>query len=259
MMSPELKRRVLTGVIGGSGLLALILWGGWVGTFLFASSVSLGMAYELSEMTLHLPDKVEKRSVFLAMIWLIHWVNVWTRAEFVLLIVFFLTLFAYFLLTASRHREEELGSHLRELMAVCFGLIYTGFIPLYFSRIYEAPHGTQWVLMSLLIVFAGDTGAYFVGMKYGKNKLYPQISPKKTQEGAVGGVLSGFFVSVGMKLLFLKSLPWAGVLIIPWIVGPVAQIGDLCESFLKRAFKTKDSGSLLPGHGGLLDRFDGVV
>jgi phosphatidate cytidylyltransferase len=140
-----------------------------------------------------------------------------------------------------------------------FGLVYLCFIPLYIPKIYESAHGTEWVVLFLFIVFSGDTGAYFAGMKFGKHKLYPTISPKKTVEGAIGGIASGMLITLFSKLVFFKSLHWSSIVIFPLFVGSVAQVGDLCESFLKRSFDCKDSGSILPGHGGFLDRFDGVV
>jgi phosphatidate cytidylyltransferase len=85
------------------------------------------------------------------------------------------------------------------------------------------------------------------------------ISPKKTVEGALGGFGLSLLISIVFKLTVIKNFGWLGILIIPGIVVIFAQVGDLCESFLKRAFSKKDSGSILPGHGGFLDRFDAVV
>jgi phosphatidate cytidylyltransferase len=115
------------------------------------------------------------------------------------------------------------------------------------------------MLLFLITVWAGDTGAYSLGSRYGKRKLYPVISPKKTVEGAIGGIGSGFVIALIYKLLLFRSLSWGGAIFIPVLIGAVSQVGDLCESFFKRAFDRKDSGSILPGHGGFLDRFDGVV
>lgn len=256
----ELHRRILTGVIGGFALLGLLIFGGWIGIFVFTTGLTMGMIYEFSEITFSMPDKVEKRNILFLMVWFIELINLIARhIEFPLLIFSFLFLFTYYLLTARRYTDAQLSLHIRELMYSLFGLVYLCFIPLYFSRIYETAHGVEWIVLFFLIVFAGDTGAYFAGMKFGEHKLYPSISPKKTVEGAIGGIISGVVITLFAKLVFFKSLHWSSILLFPLFVGPVAQIGDLCESFLKRSFDRKDSGSILPGHGGFLDRFDGVV
>jgi phosphatidate cytidylyltransferase len=114
-------------------------------------------------------------------------------------------------------------------------------------------------MLFFCIVWADDVVAYFVGKRFGRHKLYPLISPKKSLEGAEGGLIGGVVITVLYKLLIFNDLHWLGVVVIPLLVGVAAQVGDLCESFLKRAYGKKDSGSILPGHGGFLDRFDGVV
>jgi len=186
--------------------------------------------------------------------------NFWMpRSEYELLMIVFLGLFGYFLVTAERHAGDAFALHFKELLFSIFGLLYLGFLPLYLPLIRDSSGGIHWVMIFLLINWSGDIGAYFVGKKYGRNKLYPVISPKKTWEGSGGGLLSSVVVTILYKLIFFPQLSLVSAILVPLLVGPVAQIGDLCESFLKRAFHRKDSGTLLPGHGGMLDRFDGVV
>jgi phosphatidate cytidylyltransferase len=210
-------------------------------------------------------DRTDKRYAMLCLTWLVAIGNfISPRSEFELFTFCFLGLFSYYLYTASQHHSElpessDFFTHLKELMHSIFGLTYLVFIPLYITKIQGSPYGTQWTLLFLLIVWCGDSGAYFAGMKYGKTKLYSQISPKKTREGSYGGLLAGVLIALVFKILFFRAMPWAAVVIVPLVVGVFAQIGDLCESFLKRAYGKKDSGSILPGHGGFLDRFDGVV
>lgn len=110
-----------------------------------------------------------------------------------------------------------------------------------------------------VIVFAGDTGAYFAGRFFGRNKLYELISPKKTREGAVGGLLASIGAGAVVQHWLLPHLGTAEALVLAAICGAIGQVGDLAESLFKRATGTKDSGNLLPGHGGLLDRVDGVL
>lgn len=260
-LSSELSKRVATGVVGAIFLLVLIVFGGRVGVALLGVALSLGMLYEFVEMAFTLPDKAEKRMVLLGVTWLVAFVNFWIpRAEYELLLITFTGLFTYFLVTAERHKVSPfLTGHFQELMYAIFGLLYLSFLPLFLPLIHDSAFGMHWTIVFLLVVWAGDSGAYFAGKKYGKKKLYPLISPKKTIEGSIGGLLSGLVIILIYKLAFFRSMSWAAVVAVPVFVGVLSQIGDLCESFLKRAFDKKDSGAILPGHGGFLDRFDGVV
>jgi phosphatidate cytidylyltransferase len=107
------------------------------------------------------------------------------------------------------------------------------------------------------ILWANDTGAYFVGRSIGKNKLFERISPKKTWEGSIGGGLTGLAVGYLNSLIFPELGVWTWM-IVALIVVVFGSLGDLVESLFKRSLNIKDSGKLLPGHGGVLDRFDGI-
>ena len=116
-----------------------------------------------------------------------------------------------------------------------------------------------WVFFLLLVVFGGDTAAYYVGKRFGRHKLSPNISPGKSVEGAYGGLLGSVLAGVLFELFWPLgcSLNMATGLAVTMAV--FAQFGDLFESMLKRSAGRKDSGSLLPGHGGVLDRIDGLL
>jgi phosphatidate cytidylyltransferase len=109
------------------------------------------------------------------------------------------------------------------------------------------------------VVWFGDTGAYYIGRALGKNPLAPLISPKKTIEGALGGLLGNVLAAVLGKQILLPDAPLLQLLVLALLLGVVSQIGDLSESALKRGAGVKDSSNLLPGHGGMLDRIDGVL
>lgn len=256
----ELQKRVLTGAVGAAAMMVLLVWGGWVGICLLASILSFAMIFEFSQMAFTSADAVAKRYAMLFLTWLVCITNALApHNEFELLIFCFLFLFAYFLFAADKREGEAFTSHFKELEYSIFGLLYLVFLPLFLTRIYGGANGRHWAIVFLLMVWAGDVAAYFVGIKYGKQKLYPHISPKKSREGAYGGLAGSLIVSILYKLIFFRAMPWGAVIFVPLVVGAVAQVGDLCESFMKRVYGKKDSSSLLPGHGGFLDRFDGVV
>lgn len=114
-------------------------------------------------------------------------------------------------------------------------------------------------LTAFLLIWVTDTFAYYTGKSIGRRKLAPLISPKKTWEGAIGGALGAVVLAAVLKLTVLAFLAWPHVIALAVIGGVVGQIGDLAESRFKRSVGAKDSGTLLPGHGGLLDRFDAMI
>ncbi len=139
------------------------------------------------------------------------------------------------------------------------GVVY---IPLFLSFLALIRNGTDglvWIAFLLGLIFAGDTSAYYFGSYLGRHKLAPAISPGKTIEGAIGGLLANLVVGVLFKLFVFPALPWVAIIIFSLIIGTGGQIGDLFESELKRASGVKDSGGLLPGHGGFLDRIDALL
>ncbi len=167
----------------------------------------------------------------------------------------------FFLWVAYYEREKVFGfsGFGAGLMA---GLIIPGgMAALVLLRV--APYGRFTVLLPIIIAYAGDAGALFAGMLFGKHKLAPRTSPKKTIEGAVGGLI----VSVGLTLLygvlmgygFEISVSFPMLAVTALVTGIVSPIGDLAFSLIKREFGVKDYGRLLPGHGGALDRFDSTI
>ncbi|TZF91156.1 phosphatidate cytidylyltransferase [Cognatilysobacter lacus] len=124
----------------------------------------------------------------------------------------------------------------------------------------DGPNGHKWLLTSLAAIWAADTGAYFCGRRFGRHKLAPRVSPNKTWEGLVGGVVVGTLVALGFSLFAHvdpRDLPKVALVAAASIL--VSVIGDLFESLLKRHAGKKDSGTLIPGHGGALDRIDAVL
>ncbi|MEA1968502.1 MAG: phosphatidate cytidylyltransferase [Thermodesulfobacteriota bacterium] len=139
------------------------------------------------------------------------------------------------------------------------GVVY---IPLFLSMfvlIRNSENGALWVVWLWLIIGAGDTGAFYCGMNFGKRALAPKVSPKKTVEGAIGGLFAAVLVGIVFSRLFLPEISPCMVVLFAAVAAAAGQIGDLFESALKRAGNIKDSGKILPGHGGILDRIDGLL
>ena len=128
------------------------------------------------------------------------------------------------------------------------------------SIVFDHHHGAQLLLFVLIIIWAADTGAYIVGKKFGKTKLAEKVSPKKTWEGVFGGVaLAAIAATAGIYLLHFKTEQTIAVVGLTVLIVIFSVVGDLTESIFKRLTGTKDSGKILPGHGGILDRIDGVT
>jgi phosphatidate cytidylyltransferase len=141
------------------------------------------------------------------------------------------------------------------------GLIFT-VVPFIFFHalafVTNGPFNFHIPMAFLLMLWANDTGAYLVGRQFGRTKLFERHSPKKTWEGFLGGILIAAIVGYIISIYF-HELPWRNWVSIGVIIGTIGTLGDLVESMFKRSLNIKDSGGLLPGHGGLLDRFDGLL
>ena len=154
-----------------------------------------------------------------------------------------------------------------------YGVIYLAPAILAIVWLRQLPNGLEWVLMTFFITWAADSAAYLVGRMVGGPKLWPQLSPNKTWSGFVGGLFGGVLPAVALVFLLPLSLgvapvrltlntidlSWWGAALVGLLGGLATMGGDLWESFLKRRFGVKDSGDLIPGHGGLLDRVDGLL
>ena len=135
-------------------------------------------------------------------------------------------------------------------------LIAMGLHMLYQLRL---TYGLEYILILALATFGTDTGAYFTGMCFGKHKLNPRLSPKKTIEGSIGGIFLGTVLSAGYGAYIQIEMPIIWLIIMCFILTMTSQIGDLTFSSMKRTFEVKDFSQILPGHGGILDRFDSIL
>ncbi len=145
-----------------------------------------------------------------------------------------------------------------DLSATFFSSIYVGWLMSHIYLLSQTSSGFHFVLLVLAATWSTDTCAYFVGTNFGRHRLAPVLSPKKSVEGAVGGVAGSVIASVLVGYLS-QHMPIINYVVVGLLAGTIGQIGDLAESALKRLAGVKDSGNVIPGHGGILDRFDSLI
>jgi len=139
------------------------------------------------------------------------------------------------------------------------GVVYVGWLLSFLVALRGLDAGRYWVFLTLFIIFASDTTAFFVGRAWGKHRLALRISPGKTWEGAVAGVVGAIIIGLALVKLFDLPLSYGQAILLSLLVSVFGQLGDLVESLFKRNMGIKESGKLLPGHGGILDRIDSII
>ncbi|KPK92195.1 MAG: hypothetical protein AMJ94_05750 [Deltaproteobacteria bacterium SM23_61] len=173
--------------------------------------------------------------------------------------LFTLVLGLLWFLTGALFQPEEFPLRVEKAGRHLLGLLYIALLLAHFVLMRKMDTGRILILFTLVAVYFGDTTAFYIGRAYGKRKLAPRISPGKTVEGGLGAVAGSVAGAVLSKMLFFPQLPVVHALVLGAAVGGIGQMGDLWESLLKRSAQVKDSGALIPGHGGLLDRIDSVL
>ena len=190
--------------------------------------------------------------ISLAIIWSAFFVGPDLSLNFIVLNLLVIALISLFQFKTD---QTVLGTLIKQLQ----GIIYIPVLLSYLVLIRQSSSGMIWLFVLLAVIFAGDTGAYYVGSYWGRHKLSPAVSPGKTIEGSIGGLLANLVIGGVAKFFFLSELPWGLSLLFFLAVGLAGQVGDLFESELKRSSGIKDSGAILPGHGGILDRIDALL
>ena len=141
-----------------------------------------------------------------------------------------------------------------------FGVMYLPFLLSTFVQVRGVEEtGLTWLFLTLVLTWSADSGAYFAGRAFGKNKLFERVSPKKTREGVVGGVVLSTIVAYFFCSTWLPVVPVGSSIVIGIVWAILSVVGDLVESMMKRAFGVKDSGNIMPGHGGVIDRLDSLL
>ena len=250
-----MKQRVITAVIALIIFLPLLYLGGIPFDILVTLMGIVAMS-EFLIMKKKLLVSFEAIVSFLLMLSIllpVFWAGFWTQdtlgGSFYLLA---LVMLVYTVISKNRFSFDDAG-------VLLLGGLYAG---LGFRFMMLARAESLWMMLyALLIVWVTDSGAYLIGRKIGKNKLAPHISPNKTWEGSIGGSLSAVVI-VGAYLYFVQAaFPYSFSTMLLWtlVFSVGGQLGDLIESAFKRHYGVKDSGKILPGHGGILDRFDSLL
>jgi len=169
---------------------------------------------------------------------------------------------ALFLISIAVHtlfRFSDVREAASEAALLFFGIIYVPYLLGYLILLRNHPAGLNWILLMLFMIMSGDSAAYFGGCLFGKHKLYPAVSPNKSIEGALFGLAGSVAGAMVAKLIFFSELSVVNGILAALLIGTLGQVGDLFESLIKRSCGVKDSGRIIPGHGGILDRLDSIL
>ncbi len=255
----NIAARVFVSVIAIPIIIFLCYKGGFY-FFIFASGIALISYYEFWRI-------VKSKGVS---------ANLWLGLIFILLLMLniykpFLDLYTLLIVLIVLASIIELfrdrGSAIHNLGSTFLGIFYIGLLATslidireFYPNIGELYNRGGYLIISLLAaIWICDSAAYFLGIKFGKHKLFLRVSPNKSWEGAVFGFLFAIISMILAKLLILDFLNWQTVIAFGLIIGTIGQIGDLVESLFKRDAGTKDSSGIIPGHGGVFDRFDSLL
>jgi len=156
-------------------------------------------------------------------------------------------------------RVNEASFDVSIVARVIFGMIYIPLLTSHFIMLRKLDSGIQWILLVLIIGIIGDTVALYVGKSLGKRKLIELVSPGKTVEGTIGLIAGATIAACLFGYFLMPGIAIGHFLILGFVGGIIGQLGDLCESAIKRNYGRKDASSLLPGHGGLMDRMDSLI
>jgi len=251
-----LKQRILTALIAAAFFIPIVLIGGLPFTLLVYAMAAIGL-FEILRLKgiklFSIPGLISLFSLFIFLMpngWTVFVYDVTGYSKIDLVLLSILILLSYIVVMKNKFTFDDAA------FAV-LGALYLGIGFFYFIETRMA--GIEYVIFALGLIWTTDSGAYFIGKKFGKKKLWPDISPNKTIEGFVGGIVTAIVFALIFQLISPFSISIVALVVVTIIASIFGQLGDLVESALKRQYSVKDSGSLLPGHGGILDRFDSLL
>ncbi|MEA2083576.1 MAG: phosphatidate cytidylyltransferase [Thermodesulfobacteriota bacterium] len=247
--------RIITGVTAVIGWLSLVCYGSfYLFWFVICALGGIGL-YEYFKMIF-----VDRQAgfrpfgVFIGFIPLLASVYAGPDALAAGLFVSLLLVFGFVMV-----RHSAIKDHFAVMAGMGFGAFYIGFCTAHLSLIKAMPHGIFWLLILTAVTAASDSGAYYAGTFFGKTKLCPVISPKKTVEGFAGGLIAAIIAVYLISTFFPRDVGKLKIIALAVPLCGLGVLGDLVESMIKRSAGIKDSGAILPGHGGILDRADSIL
>jgi len=249
------KKKIRTAILLTPPIIALIAWAPpFVLCLMVFVAIFLGLR-EFYDLTLTRAKGIERFIVILSGLmcsFLVVYGKIGILLPCFALLLLFLSVF--FMVTS-----QELASSVSNMGIALLGIALVGFLPAHVVLIGNRPDGKSWVLFLLATVWAGDISAFSIGSLVGKHRLSPLISPKKTVEGLFGAIAGSILVALAFTLLFIPEFDKRITILFAIALATLGQVGDLTESMVKRSAQVKDSSSMIPGHGGILDRLDSFL
>ncbi len=259
MAASNLTLRLASAAVAVPLLLLLLFAGPWWGWLAFMLVVSVVGAVELFGMT-HPGDKVAIGGG-VVLTWAVVLSVFFGAQNDMRILLTAVVVFPFAAIALNLWRLQDIPLAALRMMASVFGPLWIGggLGAIALVRVKGGEYGPAYVVLTLALAWISDTGGYFAGRAFGKHKLYERVSPKKTVEGAVGGVVATVAFVVGMRFVVLQAVSIRDAVILGALGSALGMLGDLGESLIKRSVGVKDSGGIVPGHGGILDRIDAVL
>ena len=247
--------RLITGLLLATGWFLLLYFGGF--TF-FCLVIGAGIVVAIHEYLRMACKELDKKYMpVISVISLIPLLGAYLGGFIGAIAGIFLALL--FLVTLTFAAYSSLENSLDILTRLWFGVFYVSFCGAHLVLLRNLDQGIFWLVFLTTITIASDSGAFYVGRWLGTTKLFPALSPGKTRAGAIGGIIGGMLGATIVTVLLLPGGSLLGAALLGCILSCVGIVGDLVESLIKRASGVKDSGHILPGHGGVLDRIDSLL
>jgi phosphatidate cytidylyltransferase len=247
--------RVITGLLLAIAWFLLLLYGNFV---LFCLVVAVGTCLALHEyLQMACGEVVKSHKPIILFVGLFPLIGAAQWGAGAIIASLFIALLLLIILTFVAY--PALQNALGFLTRLWFGIFYVGFCCAHLILLRNFDQGILWLIFLTAITIGSDSAAFYIGRGFGTTKLYPALSPGKTRAGAVGGIIGGMLGGTVVVGFFLPEFNLLSAALLTFVLSCIGIIGDLVESLIKRASGVKDSGQLLPGHGGLLDRFDSLL